>query len=100
MRTQQRLGISILTTSSLILGTAIAFSQSSPATAQSCIPLRVVEGQGETVTRKRISSPGVVPGVVNNWNTDFAVPTGRRFTSYVATITPEKLRALQCCSES
>ncbi|MBE9008668.1 hypothetical protein IQ250_00370 [Pseudanabaenaceae cyanobacterium LEGE 13415] len=81
---------------SLAIGTAIAMSQTlpaisqtAPATQANCIPLRVVDGNGSTTTRKSISSPGVLPGVNNNWNTDFAVPTGRRFTSYIATITPE-----------
>lgn len=74
-------------------GTAVALSIplsiTSPATAQSCTPLRVVDGQGSTYVRKRISTPGLLPGVNNNWNTDFAVPTGRRFRSYIAVITPE-----------
>jgi hypothetical protein len=88
--------------SSFVIGTAvtiastigIALNTTLPATAQqACVPLRAVEGNGETTVRKRISSPGVVPGVNNNWNTDFAVPTGRRFTSYIATITPENAAA-------
>ncbi len=52
--------------------------------AQSCTPLTVVEGQGNSVTKK-ISPPDLlVTG--DNWNTDFAVPNGRSFRRYVAVI--------------
>lgn len=39
--------------------------------------------------RKSVSSTGVTPGVRNNWDTDFVVPPGTRFTRYIATITSE-----------
>ena len=80
---------SILISGSFAMGIAILWNANSPASAQTCVPLRVVDGKGATSVRKRISQPGIAPGVNNNWNTDFAVPAGRRFTSYIATITPE-----------
>jgi hypothetical protein len=65
------------------------------AIAETCIPLRVLGGEG-ALQRKEVSVPSVpfipfVPFVRinNNWNTDFAVPGGRVFDYYIATITPE-----------
>jgi hypothetical protein len=65
------------------------------AIAETCIPLKVIGGEG-ALQRKEVSVPSVpfVPFVPfvrinNNWNTDFAVPGGKVFNHYVATITPE-----------
>ncbi|AFY69260.1 hypothetical protein Pse7367_0960 [Thalassoporum mexicanum PCC 7367] len=65
------------------------------AIAETCIPLKVIGGQG-TLQRKEVSVPSVpfipfVPfvSINNNWNTDFSVPGGRVFDYYIATITPE-----------
>lgn len=79
----------ILLGGSLIASATVPLSIHLPATAQSCVPLRVVQGNGETLVKKRISQPGAFPLTNSNWNTDFAVPTGTRFTYYVATVTPE-----------
>ncbi|MBD2021327.1 hypothetical protein H6F43_14190 [Leptolyngbya sp. FACHB-36] len=57
-----------------------------PVNAQVCTPLRVVEGTG-TQVQKKVSVPGT-PTSRSNWNTDFAVPSGRSFSRYVATIRP------------
>lgn len=48
----------------------------------SCIVLREIT-TGQRIVRKRIALNNT------NANTDFAVPTGRRFTSYVAEVIPE-----------
>lgn len=61
-------------------------SQSSVNAAEACIPLRVVGSQTEVIARKRIESTLRNAG---NANTDFAVPTGHRFTRYIGTLTPE-----------
>ncbi len=67
-----------------------------PAIAQAkCQLLEVIGGQG-TRQRKEVSIPSVpyipfIPlGVRNNWNTDFAVPGGKPFRTFVATITPDR----------
>jgi hypothetical protein len=59
-----------------------------PVQAQSCRPLRVVDGRGFEVRKRIDGRPGGVI-VSNNWNTDFAVPPGVRFRSYAVSITPE-----------
>jgi len=55
--------------------------------AQTCVPLKVIGGQGTKV--KKTVSPLSTLVTNNNWNTDFAVPGGRSFNRYVATIVPE-----------
>lgn len=72
------------------LGTAIVIgaivATGLPVSAQTCTPLRVVEGAG-TQVQKKVSIPGT-PTSRSNWNTDFAIPGGRGFSRYVATIVP------------
>lgn len=58
-----------------------------PANAEVCTRLGVVEGKGAQTVQKKVSVPGT-PTSRSNWNTDFAVPSGTRFTRYVATIVP------------
>lgn len=55
------------------------------AEARNCRPLAVVGGNG-TVVEKKIT-PGGTLFTNDNWNTDFAVPSGRNFNLYTATIT-------------
>jgi hypothetical protein len=71
-----------------IIGTLLTLSwPGTPASyAQTCSPLKVIGGQG-TQAQKTISPPGT-PVSRNNWNTDFAVPSGIRFTRYIATVIP------------
>lgn len=58
-----------------------------PAQAQTCTALRTVDGPG-TQVQKKVSPPPA--GVTrSNWNTDFAVPSGVRYSRYVATIVPQ-----------
>ncbi len=87
----------ILTSSCLTLLTALALVQ--PVLAETCTPLEVVgaaEGATEgarlnrsaTTVKKSISPTGTFV-TANNWNTDFAIPSGTEFTRYVATITPD-----------
>jgi hypothetical protein len=68
-----------------------------PAIAQSsCAPLQVVGGEGSEVS-KEVSPPTVpipLPGPAStslrsNWNTDWAVPGGQSFRSYIVTLTPQ-----------
>jgi hypothetical protein len=72
---------------------AILLSVQLPTQAQTCTPLSLVGGQGSEVT-KTVSGP-TIPGPFgikvkrNNWNTDWAVPGGRKFKSFVATIVSE-----------
>jgi len=56
-----------------------------PANAQTCRLLRVVEGKGAYSLQKKVSAAST-PLSPSNWNTDFAVPSGQRFSSYAATI--------------
>lgn len=67
-----------------------------PVIAQpNCQALEVIGGQGTKQT-KEVSVPSVpyipfIPlGIRNNWNTDFAVPGGKPFRSFTATITPDR----------
>lgn len=55
---------------------------------ETCIAFRPLGSQTYEVT-KSVSSTGVTPGVRNNWDTDFVVPPGTKFTRYIATITSE-----------
>lgn len=71
------------------LSASIPFStQSLVNAAETCKAFQPLGGSGYEV-RKSISSTGVTPGVRNNWDTDFVVPPGTRFTRYIATITSE-----------
>lgn len=68
-----------LLTSSIILTTSF------PAIAQSsCIPFKVVEGEGYSVS-KQVSTPGLIGR--NNWNTDFVVPNQQSFREFWVKIT-------------
>lgn len=55
---------------------------------ETCIAFRPLNSQTYEVT-KSVSSTGVTPGFRNNWDTDFVVPPGTKFTRYIATITSE-----------
>jgi hypothetical protein len=58
--------------------------------AQTCVPIPLVGGEGNQIT-KTVSQP-TIPGPLgvkitrNNWNTDWAVPGGKSFRRFVATI--------------
>ena len=72
----------------LLLGFAgMLTSMASPAIAQSCKPLSVVGGTGTEVTKK--VSPFGTFLTKNNWNTDFAVPSGARFNRFTVTISSQ-----------
>lgn len=73
----------------VLLGVSIPLGiQSRANAAERCISFKPIGASGYEV-RKAVSSTGVTPGVRNNWDTDFVVPGGRRFTRYIATITSE-----------
>jgi hypothetical protein len=55
-----------------------------PLKAETCIPLKVVEGEGTSV-KKTVSPPSLL-FIQNDWNTDFAVPSNSQFRKYIATI--------------
>jgi hypothetical protein len=62
--------------------------------AETCTPLPLVGGQGSEVSKtvSQPTIPGPLPGVNlthNNWNTDWVVPTTRKFKNFVATITAD-----------
>jgi hypothetical protein len=78
--------ITKIAVASTIALSGLPFSAQSPVQAQSCTPLRVVEGTG-TQVEKTVSLPGTLT-TRSNWNTDFSVPNGRSFRRYVATFTP------------
>lgn len=58
-----------------------------PARAETCTPLPVVDGRGTQVS-KTVSPPGTFL-TDNNWNTDFVVPQGSYYSRYVAEVTPK-----------
>jgi hypothetical protein len=66
---------------------AIVLSTISAADARTCVPLQVVGGSGTQVEKK--ITPGGTLLTNDNWNTDFAVPSGKNFNRYVAAITPK-----------
>ena len=69
-------GLSMLTVPLLVIQPMHSSS------AQSCVPLR-------EVTTKQRSLRKVIELNNSNANTDFAVPTGTRFSSYIARVIPE-----------
>jgi hypothetical protein len=74
----------------LFLGTALIGTIASvalPANAQVCTPLRAIGANG-TQVQKKVSVPGAGVIARNNWNTDFAIPSGGAYRYYVATINP------------
>lgn len=78
-----------------VLGTVAALlSITLPVQAkEACVPIPLVGGQGNTVT-KTVSQP-TIPGPLginitrNNWNTDWAVPGGQTFRRFIVTIIPQ-----------
>ncbi len=73
----------------VLLGASIPFgTQSLANAAETCKPFQPIGGSGYEV-RKSVSATAVTPGIRNNWDTDFVVPPGTRFTRYIATITSE-----------
>ncbi|MBR8831394.1 MAG: hypothetical protein N5P05_002049 [Chroococcopsis gigantea SAG 12.99] len=65
------------------------------AKAETCIPLSLVGGQGDkvtkTVSQPTIKSPlGGIDITRNNWNTDWAVPGDRSFHRFIATVSSPK----------
>jgi hypothetical protein len=71
----------------------ISFGINTTVKADTCIPLNLVGGQGNSVT-KTVSQP-TIPAPFgfnitrNNWNTDWAVPGDRRFQRFVATVSSD-----------
>lgn len=69
----------------------LIFSTNIGAKAETCIPLKLVGGEGSEVT-KTVSQP-TIPGPFglkitrNNWNTDWAIPGGINFNRFTTTIT-------------
>jgi hypothetical protein len=73
----------------VLTGMSLLFIPKSQVHAsETCVAFQPLGSQTYEV-RKSISSTGVTPGVRNNWDTDFVVPGGTRFTRYIATITSE-----------
>ena len=71
------------------LGASIPLStQALVNAAETCQAFRALGSSGYAV-KKSVSSTGVTPGVRNNWDTDFVVPPGTRFTRYIATVTSQ-----------
>lgn len=79
------LGTSLLSTPYLVKAEQI--TQSVP---KNCQLLKEIQS-GQTSIRKEIENPANLDIKVfeNNWNTDFAVPTGTKFQSFTASLTPE-----------
>ncbi|MGA7934274.1 MAG: hypothetical protein WCA35_12065 [Kovacikia sp.] len=72
----------------LLIGVAgTLMSINSPAIASNCQALSVVGGSGTQVTKK--VSPPATFYTKNDWNTDFSVPGGARFSSYVVRISSQ-----------
>jgi hypothetical protein len=56
-----------------------------PTRAEKCVPLSVVGGSGNEVTKTVTMTR--IPGFFrDNWNTDWAIPNTNRFSSYKAVI--------------
>lgn len=82
---QRRISSGIAIASLTALGLLAHIGQrTAPAQADSCVPLRVVGGEG-TQVRKEVSVPGTI-GSRSNWNTDFEVPGGTYFSRYQVNI--------------
>ena len=81
-----------------VLGTLAALlSFPLAAQAERCVPIPLVGGQGNTIT-KTVSPPTIPAGPLgmlgvdvtrNNWNTDWAIPGGAKFRHFFVTITPQ-----------
>jgi hypothetical protein len=63
----------------------LSLTATEPGLTNQCKPLKVVDGTGTSV-RKKVSAAR--PGLLSrtNWNTDFAVPNGAKFSRYIATL--------------
>jgi len=85
MNDRAHLGILTVSLGLSLMGTLL---ENVPAQAQACTALRPIGGQGYEVRKRIDGRPGGVL-VSNNWNTDFVVPSGVRFSYYAITITPE-----------
>lgn len=72
----------------LVQATSVQAQAPTVQASETCIAFRPM-GSSSYEVRKTVSSTGVTPGVRNNWDTDFIVPPGTRFTRYIATITSE-----------
>lgn len=70
-----------------VVGLVLSLSLASTVQAETCTALKVIGAVGTKV--KKTVSPISTLVTNNNWNTDFAVPDGRTFSRYVATIMPE-----------
>ena len=70
-----------------VVSLVLSLSLASSVQAETCTPLKVIGAVGTKV--KKTVSPISTLVTNNNWNTDFAVPGGRSFNRYVATIMPE-----------
>lgn len=60
-----------------------------PARAQQYCQLLQVVGSGDVQVSKSVSPPSTILSK-NNWNTDFIVPQGENFSSFIAEIKPEE----------
>jgi hypothetical protein len=78
-------GLRVLGVAGLLL--SLSFSASQPVQAETCSALNVIGATGTKVTKT--VSPISTLATNNNWNTDFAVPGGRTYNRFVATIVPE-----------
>ncbi|WP_223342640.1 MULTISPECIES: hypothetical protein [unclassified Synechocystis] len=76
-------------------GISLAVGLASPGHAETCVPIPLVGGQGNSVT-KTVAVPTIPAGPLgmlginitrNNWNTDWAVPGRTVFKKFVMTIT-------------
>ena len=77
------IGIKVLGVAGILLGLSLAPS----VQAETCSALNLIGGTG-TEVKKTVSPMGTLVSN-NNWNTDFAIPSGSTFNRYVATIVPE-----------
>ncbi len=79
----------LLNVLAVVTGVAMPYgAQWSAQASETCVAFRPMNSNTYEV-RKTVSSTGVTPGFRNNWDTDFIVPGGTRFTRYIATITSE-----------
>ncbi|MBE9202921.1 hypothetical protein IQ218_04965 [Synechocystis salina LEGE 06099] len=78
-----------------LAGTSLAVGLATPSHGETCVPIPLVGGQGNTVT-KTVAVPTIPAGPLgmlgvnitrNNWNTDWAVPGGTVFKKFVMTVT-------------
>ncbi|WP_013334529.1 hypothetical protein [Gloeothece verrucosa] len=76
---------------------SLIFGFNLPAKAETCVPISVVNGQGNSIT-KTVSPPTIPAGPLgmvgvditrNNWNTDWAVPSEQKFKRFIATISSD-----------